>query len=120
MIRITASEHAATTVLWPALEKFLPVHPDINVELNLNMGFRDIVSDRFDAGVRLGEPVAKDMIAVRIGPDLRMIVVGAPSYLSRRAKPRNRRTSPDIPASIYGWRPPVASIHGSCRRAGAR
>jgi DNA-binding transcriptional LysR family regulator len=87
-IRITASDHAATTVLWPALQKFLPNYPDIHVELDVNSGFADIVAERFDAGVRLGESIAKDMVAVRIGPDLRMVVVGSPSYLARNARPR--------------------------------
>jgi DNA-binding transcriptional LysR family regulator len=88
-IRITTSEHAATTVLWPVLEGFLPKHPDIHVELNLNSGLADIVTDRFDAGVRLGESIAKDMVAVRIGPVLRMVVIGAPSYFARHGKPRH-------------------------------
>jgi DNA-binding transcriptional LysR family regulator len=88
-IRITASEHATTTTLWPALEKFLPNYPDIHVEIDLDSGFTDIVADRFDAGVRLGESLAKDMVAVRIGPDLRMVVVGSPGYLARRPKPRS-------------------------------
>jgi DNA-binding transcriptional LysR family regulator len=87
-IRITTSEHAATTVLWPVLEKFLPGHPDIHVELDLNSGLADIVAERFDAGVRLGESIAKDMVAVRIGPELRMVVIGSPSYLARHGKPR--------------------------------
>lgn len=88
-IRITTSEHAARTLLWPALETFLPSHPDIHVELNLDPGLTDIVAERFDAGVRLGESIAKDMVAVRIGPDLRMVVVGAPSYLARHDAPRD-------------------------------
>ena len=87
-IRITTSEHAAETILWPVLEKLLPEYPDIKVELNFDHGLTDIVTERFDAGVRLGEQVAKDMIAVRIGPDLRMAVVGAPSYFARRPKPQ--------------------------------
>jgi DNA-binding transcriptional LysR family regulator len=86
-IRITVAEHAADTVLWPALEKFLPDYPDIKVEINLNYGMTDIVADRFDAGIRLGDQVAKDMIAVRISPDLRMTVVGSPSYFARRPPP---------------------------------
>ena len=74
-------------MLWPALEKFLPNYPDIKVEINLNYGMTDIVADRFDAGIRLGDQVAKDMIAVRISPDLRMTVVGSPSYFARRSPP---------------------------------
>ena len=87
-IRITANEHAANTVLWPVLEKLLPGYPDVQVELSVDSGLTDIVAERFDAGVRLGESVAKDMVAVRIGPDLRMAVVGAPSYFATRPKPQ--------------------------------
>lgn len=87
-IRITAGEHAAESVLWPALKKLLPAYPDIRVELVVDYGLTDIVAERYDAGVRLGEQVAKDMIAIRIGPDLRMAVVGAPSYFARHPIPR--------------------------------
>ena len=87
-IRITAGEHAAETVLWPALARLLADYPDIRVELSIDNGLTDIVAERYDAGVRLGEQVAKDMVAVRIGPDLRMAVVGAPSYFARRPRPR--------------------------------
>jgi DNA-binding transcriptional LysR family regulator len=86
-IRITTGEHAAESILWPALEKLLARYPDINVELVVDYGLIDIVAERYDAGVRLGEQVAKDMIAVRIGPDFRMAVVGSPSYFAKRAKP---------------------------------
>ncbi|MBY5812642.1 LysR family transcriptional regulator [Rhizobium leguminosarum] len=86
-IRITTSEHAATTVLWPALRKLLPEYPEINVELMIDSSLTDIVSDRFDAGVRLGEALAKDMVAVRIGPDLRMAIVGSPEYLAHHPAP---------------------------------
>jgi DNA-binding transcriptional LysR family regulator len=86
-IRITTSEHAATTVLWPALQKLLPDYPDINVELSVDSSFTDIVSERFDAGVRLGEALAKDMVAVRVGPDLRMAVVGSPDYFDSHPAP---------------------------------
>jgi DNA-binding transcriptional LysR family regulator len=86
-IRITASEHAATTRLWPALARFLPAYPDIKVELSIESGLTDIVADRFDAGVRLGEQVEQDMVGVRIGPDLRMAAVAAPAYLARRPAP---------------------------------
>src|SRR5271157_2214669 len=87
-IRITTSEHAAHAVLWPALEKLLPNYPDVHVELAIDSGFTDIVAERFDAGVRLGESIAKDMVAVRIGPDLRMAVVGSPAYFATTPKPR--------------------------------
>jgi DNA-binding transcriptional LysR family regulator len=87
-IRITAGEHAAVAILEPALAKFLPGYPDINVEIIVDYGLTDIVSERYDAGVRLGEQIARDMVAVRIGPDMRMAVVGAPSYFARRPKPR--------------------------------
>jgi DNA-binding transcriptional LysR family regulator len=69
-------------VLWPTLAKFLPDYPDIKVEVNIDQGLTDIAAQRYDAGVRLGEQVAKDMIAVRIGPDVRMAVVAAPSYFA--------------------------------------
>ena len=88
-IRITTSEHATKTVLWPVLERLLPDYPDIHVELTIESSLTDIVAERFDAGVRLGESIAKDMVAVRIGPDLRMAVVGAPSYFATRPKPRS-------------------------------
>jgi len=87
-IRITAGEHAAETVLWPALARLLADYPDIRVELSIDNGLTDIVAERYDAGVRLGEQVAKDMVAVRIGPDLRMAVVGAPSYFAKRLRPK--------------------------------
>ncbi|AYG68459.1 MULTISPECIES: LysR family transcriptional regulator [unclassified Rhizobium] len=87
-IRITTSEHAATTILWPALEKLLPQYPDVHIELSIDSGLRDIVADRFDAGVRLGEALAKDMIAVRISPDMRMVIVGSPDYFSKYPMPK--------------------------------
>jgi DNA-binding transcriptional LysR family regulator len=86
-IRITATEHACTTVLWPVLKRWLPQYPEVQVEVSVDPRMTDIVSERFDAGVRIGEAVAKDMIAVRIGPDLRLIVVAAPSYLDRVGVP---------------------------------
>jgi DNA-binding transcriptional LysR family regulator len=90
-IRITAAEHAARTVLWPALEKLLPGYPDIKVEIVIESGLTDIVAERYDAGVRTGEMVAKDMVAVRIGPDMRSAVVGAPSYFAKRIRPKTPR-----------------------------
>jgi DNA-binding transcriptional LysR family regulator len=87
-IRITTGEHAADTILWPALAKLLPRYPDIDVEVIVDYGLTDIVTERYDAGVRLGEQVAKDMIAVRIGQDLRMAVVGAPAYFATQPRPK--------------------------------
>jgi DNA-binding transcriptional LysR family regulator len=87
-IRITTGEHAAETILWPAISKMLPKYPDVKVELAIDYGMTDIVAERYDAGIRLGEQVAKDMIALRIGPDMRMTVVGAPLYFAKRAKPK--------------------------------
>ena len=86
-IRITTGIDAARTILWPALARLLPEHPDLEVELAVQAGFVDIVSERFDAGVRLGETVEQDIVAVRIGPDLRMAAVAAPSYFAGHAPP---------------------------------
>ena len=86
-IRITTHDHALRSVLWPALEKLLPAYPDIKVEVIIDYGLTDIVAERYDAGIRYGEIVAKDMIAVRIGPDMRSAIVGAPAYFARRPKP---------------------------------
>jgi DNA-binding transcriptional LysR family regulator len=87
-IRITATDYAADTILWPKLAKFLRAYPDIKVEIVVDYGFTDIVAQRFDAGVRSGEDVAKDMIAVRISPDMRIAVVGTPSYFRGRPEPK--------------------------------
>jgi DNA-binding transcriptional LysR family regulator len=87
-IRITAIDYAADTVLWPKLAKFLPAYPDIKVEITVDYTLTDIVAQRYDAGVRVGEQVAKDMIAVRIGPDIRMAVVASPTYFSRHQEPK--------------------------------
>lgn len=87
-VRITASENAAEMVLWPALQQFLPAYPDIKVEIAVDYALTDIVTQRFDAGVRTGEQVAKDMIAVRIGPDMRFAAVATPSYFTARPPPR--------------------------------
>ena len=87
-IRITATENAADAVLMPALAKLLPKYPDIKVEVVIDYGLTNIVSEQYDAGIRPGELVAKDMIAVRAGPDHRMAVVGAPSYFAAHKKPR--------------------------------
>ncbi|MBY5402616.1 LysR family transcriptional regulator [Rhizobium leguminosarum] len=111
-IRINAGEHAADAVLWPALEKLLHDYPDVNVEIIVDYGLTDIVAERYDAGVRLGEQVAKDMIAVRIGPDMRMAVVGALAYFDTRPKPMTPQDLTDhncinlrLPTygSVYAW-----------------
>lgn len=90
-IRITAHDHAVRAVLWPALARLLPDYPDIKVEVVIDYGLTDIVTERFDAGIRTGEMVAGDMIAVRIGPDMRSAVVGAPAYFANRTRPRTPR-----------------------------
>jgi DNA-binding transcriptional LysR family regulator len=87
-IRITAGDHAIQSVLSPKLAKVLPSYPDIKVEIVIDYGLTDIVAERYDAGVRWGEQVARDMIAVRIGPDVRFAVVGAKSYFAKRSPPK--------------------------------
>ena len=87
-IRLTSTENAAASVLWPALERFLPNYPDIKVEIVIDYGLTDIVAERFDAGVRFGETVASGMISVRIAPDARMAVVGSPSYFAEYKTPK--------------------------------
>jgi DNA-binding transcriptional LysR family regulator len=89
-IRINAAEHGANT-LWPKLATFLPLYPDIKVELNINYGNIDIVEEQYDMGVRLGDRIAKDMIAVRIAPDLRLVVVGSPEYFANCSIPETPR-----------------------------
>lgn len=91
MVRITTSLHAAETLLWPAVDRVMASHPDIEVELSIDGALTNIVEDRFDAGVRLGESLEKDMIAVRIGPDLRMAVVGSPAYFAAHPFPETPR-----------------------------
>jgi DNA-binding transcriptional LysR family regulator len=111
-IRITAGEHPACTVLWPVLARLLPRYPDVNVEVSVDYGLTDIVAQRYDAGVRLGEQVAKDMIAVPISPDMRMAVVGAPSYFAERPPPKTPQELTDhncinlrLPThgALYAW-----------------
>lgn len=87
-IRLTAGKHAARSVLWPVVHRLTAAHPDIHVELSVDSGLTNIVAERFDAGVRLGEALEKDMIAVRIGPRLRMAAVGAPAYFAEHGIPR--------------------------------
>ncbi|MBC3253462.1 LysR family transcriptional regulator [Serratia fonticola] len=87
-IRLSAGEHAVRSLLWPKLKPFLRQYPEINVELVVDNGFIDIVDGRFDAGIRLGESVDKDMVAVKIGPEMRMVVVGAPAYFATNSIPQ--------------------------------
>lgn len=87
IVRITTTHHAAETILWPAMARLLQHYPDVRVELSVDPALTDIVAQRFDAGVRAGEQVAKDMVAVRIGPDMRMAVVGAPAYFAAHPPP---------------------------------
>lgn len=86
-VRIVASDYAISSVLWPKLKTFLPKHPDIKIELLLDNGLTDIVTERYDAGVRMGEQLAKDMISARIGPDFRFAVVGSKSYFAKHPVP---------------------------------
>lgn len=112
-IRITSTEFAAEAILMPALTKILPKYPDIKVEVIFDYGLTNIVAEQYDAGIRPGEMVAKDMIAVRIGPDLRMAVVGSPSYFENRKKPRTPQDLthhncinlrlPTHGGSLYAW-----------------
>ena len=88
IVRITAGQHAADTLIWPAVAETLHAYPDIKIELSLDSSLTDIVSERFDAGIRLGEQIAQDMIALRVGPDIRMAVVGSPDYLAKHSLPR--------------------------------
>jgi DNA-binding transcriptional LysR family regulator len=111
-IRITATEYVANTILLPKLAKFLPEYPDIKVEITVDASLTDIAAERYDAGVRSGEQVAKDMIAVRIGPDIRMAVVGAPAYFAKRPPPKKPQDLTDhncinlrLPTygGLYAW-----------------
>jgi len=111
-IRITATEYAADAILLPKLAKLLREYPDIKIEIIIDYGLTDIAAQQFDAGVRSGEQVAKDMIAVRIGPDMRMAVVGAPSYFAQRSPPKTPRDLTDhncinlrLPTygGLYAW-----------------
>lgn len=88
-VRLTLSDHALNTVVWPKLAPVLAEYPDIQVEFSLDTGFRNIVEDGFDAGVRLGESVEKDMIAVRIGPDWRLVAIASPAYVEAHGLPQH-------------------------------
>ncbi|QUP56793.1 LysR family transcriptional regulator (plasmid) [Ralstonia syzygii] len=111
-VRITTSDYAAHTVLWPKLSKLQPEYPDLKIEIAIDPGLTDIVAERYDAGVRFGDQIAKDMAAVRISPDIRMAIVGAPLYLEKHPPPNapqdlthhdciNMRFS--IRGGVYAW-----------------
>lgn len=111
-VRLTLSHHALAHLIWPKLHPVLRDYPDIRLELNVDNGFRDIVGEGFDAGIRLGESVEHDMIAVRVGPDWRLVAVASPGYLSDRARPThpqdllghdciNRRLA--TAGGLYAW-----------------
>jgi len=103
-----------------ALGKVLPKYPDIHVEIMIDHGLTNIVAQQVDAGIRPGELVAKDMIAVRVSPDLRMAVVGSPSYFTERKRPKTPQELTHTTASIFACRPTaVAFTRGSSRRTGA-
>lgn len=111
-IRLTLSDHALDSVVWPKLKPVLAAYPDIKVELILDSSFRNIVEERFDAGVRLGESVEKDMIAVRIGPDWRLVAVASPAYLAERGRPQHPKDlvthscinmRHESAGSLYAW-----------------
>ncbi len=126
-VRITLSDHALDWIVWPKLKPVLTAYPEINLELTIDNGLTDIVEERFDAGVRLGESLDKDMIAVRISPDWRLVAVAAPDYFARHAKPE---TPQDLAAhncinyrqsragGLYVWefskegRQPRIRVHG--------
>lgn len=111
-IRITTVDYPASHILWPKLRPFLKKYPQIEVEISINYGLTDIIEERFDAGIRLGEHLAKDMIAVPIGPTMRMAVVGTPAYFEKRQKPKTLHDLMDhncinlrVPTSggLYPW-----------------
>jgi DNA-binding transcriptional LysR family regulator len=86
-VRITATEHAVRTLIWPRLLPWLPKYPDIKIEISSDNRFADIVGERFDIGIRLGDDVAKNMIAVRVAQDMRIVVVGSPAYFAGHPQP---------------------------------
>jgi DNA-binding transcriptional LysR family regulator len=112
-IRISAVDYTIDGLLWPKLRPLLRAYPDIRVEMTVDYGLTDIVAERYDAGVRIRESVPADMIAVRVGPDFRFAVAGAPGYFAQRPAPRT-------PASTCACRPTAASTCGSSSATGAR
>ena len=89
VIRLTATEYAAESVLWPAVERLVKAYPDIKVEIQTDYGLTDIVKDRFDAGIRPEETIAKDMISIRVAPPMRMAVAGSPEYFKGKGIPKS-------------------------------
>jgi DNA-binding transcriptional LysR family regulator len=118
-IHLTATENASVSVLLPALERFLPKYPDVKVEIVIDVGLTDIVAERFDAGMRFGEAVASGMISVRIAPDARMAVVGAPAYFTERKPPKTPQGLKEHDCTICAC-PMAASIPGSSKRSGEK
>lgn len=119
-IRLSAGEHAARSLVWPKLKPFLREYPEINVELVVDNGFVDIVEGRFDAGIRLGENVDKDMVAVRIGPDMRMAVVGLRRILLQTLRLKRLMSYKIIAASTCVCQLPVGFTTGSSSEKGNR
>ena len=115
-LRITSVEHATDTILAPALVRLLPEYPDIKVEIINDYSLIDIVAERYDAGVRLGEQVAKGMIAQRIGPDFRMAVVGTPAYFKRRRRPLTPHDLATTPALDSAYLLRAASTAGRSQK----
>ena len=111
--RITTAEHAADSIIWPKLAKCLLAYPDIKVEISVDYGLTDIVAQRYDAGVRLGDQVEKDMVAVRIGPDLRIAVVAAPGYFVKRPPPQDPQDLATHDCINLRFRPTTASWFGN-------
>ncbi len=118
-IRITATDHAADTVIWPKLSPVLKAYPDLKVEVITDYSLTDIVAEKYDAGVRLGEQVSEGMIAVRVSADFRMLAVASPGYFEDRAPPRIPRISPTTTASICACPPTAGCTPGNSRRAAA-
>ncbi len=118
-VRISVSDHAFATVLWPRLRPVLEGYPDIHLEFSIDNVLRNIVEERFDAGVRLGESLDKDMIAVRVSPDWRLVAVAAPAYFATRSQPLVPRTSSGTTASTIAMAGPAVSMPGSSKGTGA-